>query len=69
MFGQGVGAARIMKQDQELGSIAPGKLADVILVDGDPSTHISDIRRVTTTVKDGVICQNSALYQALGVKP
>jgi len=64
-----LGAARIMKRDQELGSIAPGKLADVILVDGDPSTQISDIRRVTTTVKDGVVYQNSALYQALGVKP
>jgi Amidohydrolase family len=46
-----------MKRDQELGSIAPGKLADVILVEGDPSTHISDIRRVTTTVKDGVVYQ------------
>jgi hypothetical protein len=64
-----LGAARIMKRDQELGSITPGKLADVILVDGDPSTHISDIRRVTMTVKDGVVYQNAALYQALGVKP
>ena len=64
-----LGAARIMKRDRELGSITPGKLADVILVDGDPSTHISDIRRVTTTVKDGVVYHNSALYQALGVKP
>jgi hypothetical protein len=47
-----LGAARIMKRDNELGSIVPGKLADVILVDGDPSVHISDIRRVTTVVKD-----------------
>ena len=64
-----LGAARIMKRDQELGSIAPGKLADMILIDGDPSTHISDIRRVVTTVKDGVAYQNVALYEALGVKP
>jgi imidazolonepropionase-like amidohydrolase len=42
-----LGAARIMKRDQELGTIAPGKLADVILMEGYPSTHISDIRRVT----------------------
>ena len=28
-----IGAARIMKRDQEVGSIKPGKLADVILVD------------------------------------
>jgi len=64
-----LGAARVMKRDQELGSIKPGKLADMILVDGDPSTHISDIRRVTTVVKDGVVYQNSALYRVLGVKP
>jgi imidazolonepropionase-like amidohydrolase len=64
-----LGAARVMRRDTELGSITPGKLADMILVDGDPSTHISDIRRVTTVVKDGVVYQNSALYQALGVKP
>jgi imidazolonepropionase-like amidohydrolase len=64
-----LGAARIMKRDHDLGSIAPGKLADMILIDGDPASHISDIRRVVTTVKDGVVYQNAALYQALGVKP
>ena len=64
-----LGAARIMKRDDELGSIAPGKLADMILVDGDPVAHISDIRKVVTVVKDGVVYQNAALYQALGVKP
>jgi imidazolonepropionase-like amidohydrolase len=63
-----LGAARVMKRDREVGSIAPGKLADMILVDGDPSRNISDIRRVVTTVKDGVVYQNSALYDAIGVK-
>lgn len=64
-----LGAARIMKRDNELGEIVPGKLADVILVDGDPSVHISDIRRVTTVVKDGVVYEDAALYEAIGVKP
>jgi len=64
-----LGAARVMKQDEDLGSIAHGKLADMILVDGDPATHISDIRKAVTVVKDGVVYQNAALYQALGVKP
>jgi imidazolonepropionase-like amidohydrolase len=64
-----LGAARVMKRDAELGSIAPGKLADLILVDGDPAAHISDIRRVTTVVKDGAVYQTSALYQAIGVRP
>ena len=64
-----LGAARIMKRVQELGSIAPGKLADMILIDGDPTTRMGDIRRVVTTVKDGMVYQNAALHKALGVKP
>ncbi len=62
-------AARVMKRDQERGSITPGKLADVILVDGDPASHISDIRNVRTVVKDGVVFQTADLYRAIGVRP
>jgi imidazolonepropionase-like amidohydrolase len=61
--------ARVMKRDQDLGSVAPGKLADLILVDGDPTARISDIRRVVLTVKDGVVYDPAALYQALAVQP
>jgi imidazolonepropionase-like amidohydrolase len=64
-----LGAARVMKRAADLGSIAPGKLADLILVDGDPATRISDIRRVTTVVKDGAVYQTAALYEAIGVRP
>jgi imidazolonepropionase-like amidohydrolase len=64
-----LGAAEIMHRDQELGSVTPGKLADFILVDGDPTTKMGDIRRVTLTVKDGVVFDPAALYAELGVKP
>ena len=64
-----LGAARVMKRDKELGSIAPGKLADMILVDGDPSAHIGDVRRVRMVVKDGTVFKSAELDQALGVKP
>jgi imidazolonepropionase-like amidohydrolase len=63
-----LGAAQVMKHDDARGSIAPGKLADVILVDGDPATNISDIRRVELVVKDGVIYRSAELYKALGIK-
>ena len=36
------------------GSIAVGKQADLILVTGDPSTSIADIRKVETVFKQGV---------------
>jgi imidazolonepropionase-like amidohydrolase len=61
-------AAKIMKKDTELGSIAPGKLADLILVNGDPSTNISDIRKVETVMKGGSLMYPSELYPAMGIK-
>ena len=64
-----LGAARVVKRDRELGSITPGKLADMILVEGDPAAHIRDIRRVRTVIKDGAIYQVADLDRALGVKP
>jgi imidazolonepropionase-like amidohydrolase len=64
-----LGAARLMKRDQELGSIAPDKLADVVLVDGDPTANISDIRKVELVVKDGVLYKTADLYRAIGVQP
>jgi hypothetical protein len=59
-------AARIMSLDKELGSIAPGKLADLTLVDGNPAANISDIRKTVLVVKDGVLYQSAELYSELG---
>lgn len=61
--------AQVMKRDHELGTIAPGKLADMILIDGDPAARIGDIRRVVLTLKDGVLYDPAALYREIGVKP
>jgi imidazolonepropionase-like amidohydrolase len=38
-----------------IGMIAPGKLADLLLVDGDPAADITDLRRVAMVMKDGAI--------------
>ena len=62
------GAARIMSKD-EVGVIAPGKMADIILVDGHPDERISDIRKVRTVIKNGVVYQSADLDRALGVMP
>ncbi len=40
---------------KDLGAIAPGKLADLILVDGDPAADIRAMRRVSRVIKDGQI--------------
>jgi len=64
-----IGAARVMKMDGAYGSIEPGKVADMALVDGDPVANIADIRRVRTTFKDGRMYDSAALFRELGVAP
>ena len=64
-----LGAARVMKQDSQRGSIEPGKLADVILVDGDPAANVGDVRKVTIVVKDGTVYHTGELDRSIGVRP
>jgi imidazolonepropionase-like amidohydrolase len=61
-------AAQIMKRDGELGTVAPGKLADLILVNGDPAANISDIRKIDTVVKGGAVMYPAELYPAMGIR-
>jgi cytosine/adenosine deaminase-related metal-dependent hydrolase len=62
-----LGAARTMGLDKDLGLIRPGKLADLVLVDGDPLASISDVRKTVVTIKDGAVYEAAALYRELGV--
>jgi hypothetical protein len=62
-----LGAARIMHRDKDLGSIAPGKIADLVLLDGDPLVDISAVRRPTLVCKNGNVFDPIALWRALGV--
>ena len=64
-----IGAARVMKRDGELGAIAPGKKADLVLVDGDPCRRISDVRRTVTVLKNGIVYDPAAISRALGIRP
>jgi hypothetical protein len=61
-------AARLLKQENELGSITPGKRADVVLVEGNPVEHISDIRRCRLVMKNGVLYRSADVYAAVGIK-
>jgi imidazolonepropionase-like amidohydrolase len=59
--------ARVMKLDASLGSVEAGKIADLIIVDGNPLDDISQLRRVHTVVKGGVMYDSRALYASAGV--
>ena len=61
--------ARVMKLDGELGTIAAGKRADLVLVDGDPLAQISDIRKISVVVTDGRAYETAALWPVAGFSP
>ncbi len=62
-------AARGMRLDKKLGSIAVGKRADLVVIDGDPLADITQIRKTVFTMRAGVLYKSDALYGAVGVKP
>jgi imidazolonepropionase-like amidohydrolase len=58
--------ARIVGADKRTGSIAVGKEADMMLVDGDPSRELGALRRVVTVVSDGYVMDADELRRAAG---
>src|SRR5439155_1581478 len=61
--------ALVMGVDKDRGVIAPGKLADMILIDGDPTKNIRDINNITTVIKGGKVYDPAAIEKALGITP
>ena len=47
--------ARLLGQEENLGTLARGKLADIIAVRGDPLANITELERVTFVMKGGVV--------------
>jgi hypothetical protein len=54
-------AAAVIGQDAIMGTVEKGKLADVIVVAGDPLRDISDMRKIDLVIRDGVVFDNSRL--------
>jgi imidazolonepropionase-like amidohydrolase len=61
--------ARYLGQDQQLGSIEKGKLADFFLVPGDPVKQLKAIKTISMVVKDGTLYFPSEIYPQFGIKP
>ena len=59
-------AARLVGRDAKTGSIKAGKNADLVLVDGDPSMRIGDLRQTRVVMLDGKLLDADALHAAAG---
>lgn len=60
--------AQLTGTTDKYGTIEAGKVANMVLFDGDPTKHISDIRRPAYVIKDGVLYDPAALLAELSIK-
>jgi len=61
--------AAVMHAAEKTGTIAAGKAADLVVIDGDPLARISDVRRTVMTFRSGVMYPSKELYATVGVSP
>ena len=61
--------ARALGRDGELGTIAVGKRADLIVVDGNPLADIHALRRLKLTIARGRAYQPAAMWKLAGFQP
>jgi imidazolonepropionase-like amidohydrolase len=62
-----LGAARVMGMERDFGSVTAGKMADLVVLDGNPLERMSDVRRVEVVIKGGRVYQGVALRRAMGL--
>ena len=62
-------SARYTGQDQTMGSIEKGKLADFFLVPGDPTKDLKAIKTISMVAKDGAFYYPSEVYPKFGITP
>ena len=53
--------AKILELDKEIGSVEEGKLADLLIVKGDPSTDINDTRNIEYVLQSGRVIDRESL--------
>lgn len=61
--------AQYLHQDQALGSIERGKLADFFLVPGDPTKDLKAIKTIRMVSRGGTVYFPDEVYAKLGIKP
>jgi imidazolonepropionase-like amidohydrolase len=56
--------AQYLGELDRIGTIAPGKQADLVVIKGDPSRKIEDVENVETVFKDGIGFDSAKLIES-----
>ena len=51
-------ATDLLGWSESVGTLTPGRYADIVAVEGDPLKHITELERVTFVMKGGVVYKN-----------
>ncbi len=54
-------AAQYLRQQDYIGSIAPGRYADFLVIDGDPLRDVRELRKLTAVYRGGVAHDSQAI--------
>ncbi len=57
--------ATYLGQQSKIGSIAPGKNADLVVINGNPAANITDIEKVEIVFKDGIGYDSAKLFESI----
>ncbi|MBP6299379.1 MAG: amidohydrolase family protein [Arenimonas sp.] len=61
--------AKYSRMENSRGQIKPGYVADLVLVDGDPTVNIADLRKVALVFTQGGVLSPTKVFEMMGIKP
>jgi imidazolonepropionase-like amidohydrolase len=62
---ESLNAAKFEGRDKDIGSLAVGKRADIVVIDGDPMKNVAAIEHMPLVFKDGVGYDTTAIFKSM----
>ena len=57
-----------MGMERGIGTLAPGKLADLVILDADPLANVMNLSRIHLVIKDGKVFVPDELIRSIAAK-